>query len=97
MNVLSVLATNSISLIALLIIINALIIVLMALIVTDRLEAAYIIYVCIVATTILFPFFCKPKVMVETRVETMEEFEELSKDWKLVSISDDQIFTLEKR
>ena len=97
MNVLSVLATNSNNMIALLFIIDVLITVLLVLIASDRMEAALIIYAVIIAETIVFPFVCKPKVMVETRVETMAEFEELSKDWKLVSISDDQIFTLEKR
>ena len=97
MNVLSVLATNSNNMIALLIIIDVLITILTILMVSDRLEAAWIVYMVIVAETIVFPFVCNPKVIVETRGETMAEFEELSKDWKLVSISDDQIFTLEKR
>ena len=97
MNVLSISATNGLALPIMLFFLMAAFFVFMYLMLADRPGAAWTVYVALVLLAILIPLVNKPKIRVETRVETMAEFEELSKDWKLVSISDDQIFTLEKR
>lgn len=97
MNVLSISASNGLTLHIMLFLLIIAFLGFMYLMLTDRQEAAWTVYVALILLAILIPLVSKPKVIVETRVETMAEFEELSKDWKLVSISDDQIFTLEKR
>ena len=97
MNVLSISATNGLTLPIMLFFLMAAFLGFMYLMLTNRPGAAWTVYVVLILLAVLIPLVSKPKVRVETRVETMAEFEELSKDWKLVSISDDQIFTLEKR